>query len=68
MSTIDNKKCFFCKKGKKKLLLECRCKNMYCLKHLQPEIHKCTYDFKKKGKEKIKEENPKIINKKIIKI
>ena len=41
---------------------------MYCLSHLQPELHNCTYDFKKEGKEKLKEENPKIINKKIIKI
>ena len=68
MSNINKKKCFFCNKGKKKLLLECRCCNLFCTEHLLPEIHKCTYDFKKEGKEKLKKENPKVINEKIIKI
>jgi AN1-type zinc finger protein 5/6 len=68
MSIINNKNCFFCKKSKKKLLLECDCKKIYCLKHLLPETHNCTFDFKKKGRERIKEENPKVINEKIIKI
>jgi hypothetical protein len=61
-------KCKICKKKIKPIIFYCKCKNMYCLSHLQPELHNCTYDFKKEGKEKLKEENPKIINKKIIKI
>ena len=68
MSTINKKKCFFCNKRKKKLLLECKCGKFFCIEHLLPEKHKCTYDFKKEGKEKIKNENPKVINDKIIKI
>lgn len=62
------KKCFFCNKRKKKLLFVCKCSNFFCLEHLLPEKHKCTYDFKKEGKEKIKLHNPQVINDKIIKI
>ena len=64
----NKKKCFFCKKGKKKILMECKCSNLFCINHLLPENHNCTFDFKKEGKEQIKNNNPKIINEKIIKI
>lgn len=62
------KKCFLCNKRKKKILLECKCSNFFCVEHLLPEKHNCTFDYKTEGKEKIKVHNPKVINDKIIKI
>ena len=64
----DKLKCFFCKKKKKTLFFKCKCNEYFCLCHLLPEKHTCTFDFKKEGKEKIKLENPKVFNDKIIKI
>jgi hypothetical protein len=37
--------CFMCKK-KSHILQNCRCGNLYCLKHLTPEKHTCSYNFK----------------------
>jgi hypothetical protein len=37
----------------KKLMLSdmaCRCEKRFCALHRQPEIHKCTFDFKAHGK------------------
>ena len=51
MNNTDNKSnksdniCFFCKKASH-ILNKCRCENTYCLKHLTPEKHKCSYNFK----------------------
>ena len=46
----------------------CRCEKMFCSKHRLPETHNCNYDYKNKGKEILKKNNPLIINKKIITI
>ena len=48
--------------------MDCKCSKCFCIEHLLPEKHNCTFDFKKDGKEKIKQNNPRIINDKIIKI
>lgn len=58
-------KCNHCKK-KRYILLECKCNKIYCIKHLHD--HSCKYDYKKEQKEKIKTENPKIVNEKIQKL
>ena len=50
--------CYKCKKNKY-ILLDCKCKNKFCMKHLNN--HKCNYDYKEKQKDKIKKENPKIM-------
>ena len=47
---------------------ECLCQKRFCPIHRLPENHKCTFDYINHGKEKIKENNPVIINSKIIKI
>lgn len=38
--------------------LQCRCGNIYCMKHLHSFNHKCTFDYKKFHKEKLIKENP----------
>lgn len=41
---------------RKKLgLLEfiCKCDKKFCITHLQPQEHQCTYDYKKNAKEEI---------------
>ena len=56
---------------KKKLTItsfECSCSKKFCPIHRLPESHDCTFDYVKQGQEKIKENNPVIINEKINKI
>lgn len=43
---------------------ECKCDKVFCRKHKFPEDHKCKYNFKKDYEEKLKINNPKIINNK----
>lgn len=58
--------CYHCNK-KNNILINCKCDKKYCLKHIQPEIHKCSnlQDFKTEAYEKnknllcIKKEKPK---------
>ena len=57
-------KCAFCKK-KALILISCRCKKDFCAKHKDPEIHNCKFDYKKQGREKLKKENPKVVNDKM---
>lgn len=54
-------KCKKCKKVKY-IMLDCKCKEKYCIKHLNN--HSCQYDYKK-DKEKLKNDNPKIVSEKI---
>jgi AN1-type zinc finger and ubiquitin domain-containing protein 1 len=28
----------------------CKCGKLYCISHLQAELHSCTYDFRKEGR------------------
>ena len=62
------KKCKKCKKCKKKKLIitKCRCDNEYCLAHICAENHNCTFEFKQNGREKLKQENPKISPAKVL--
>lgn len=62
-------KCYHCKKKMQLgLNFKCKCEKEFCLKHKNPEDHECTFDFQLSGKEKIKIENPLIINEKVIAI
>lgn len=60
-------KCATCKK---KLLIEyaCKCKMIFCIKHLYSDMHQCTYDHKKDEKKKIEESLECIIAPKLEKI
>jgi hypothetical protein len=46
----------------------CKCSSVFCLKCRSPEDHKCTFDFKKEGKELLEKHNPKIQSEKLEKI
>lgn len=47
---------------------ECQCLKKFCPIHRLPENHECTFDYVNDGKEKIKKNNPIVINSKINKI
>jgi len=47
------------------ICIKCKCEKNFCIKCKLPEIHNCVFDYKKDGKRKISENNPKISNKKI---
>lgn len=63
---------FKCKhsKCKKKSMIEykCRCGFVFCVKHKNPEDHKCTFDFREEGKKMLEQKNKKIVKDKVIKI
>jgi len=59
-------RCYLCNK-KTLLIFDCKCDGKFCNKHRLPEVHNCTYDFKT-DKEKLKINNPKIINNKFDKV
>ena len=53
--TNKRRKCSFdgCNIKLKITALECRCKATFCVKHFAAEKHKCTFDYKKSGRENI---------------
>jgi len=59
-----------CSKCSKKtiIIFECRCKRKFCSRCKFPEDHKCSFDYKAESREKLKINNPKVINNKIDKI
>lgn len=59
------KKCVICKKKVGLLGYECKCGNIYCSLHRMPEDHQCKIDYKTEGKDKLRVNNPLIINDKI---
>lgn len=50
----------------KHIILKCKCNNTFCMKHLDPLKHDCSYDYK--NKDKLKEKLQKVVNEKIEKI
>lgn len=65
---IKKKKCDFCNKKIGLIPFVCKCDSSYCAKCRLPSEHKCTFDFKTNGREKINKDNPKITSSKINKI
>ena len=47
-------RCDFCKKKVGIMGLHCKCNKLFCVSHLQAEIHNCTYDYKKEGQDNLK--------------
>ena len=62
------KRCPICNKKLGLLDYTCRCGNTYCIQHKMPEEHKCTFDYKKLGKDIIDKNNPLVVKDKVIKI
>ena len=50
------------------IVFDCRCGKNFCSRCKFPEDHKCTFDYKAAAKERLKINNPKVINNKIDKI
>ena len=55
---LNTNKCYHCNKKLKTLFFTCKCKYTFCLNHQIPELHNCTFDFKKQFKEELKKNNP----------
>lgn len=53
-------KCNYCNKNLPLIYFTCKCKNVYCIKHQLPHVHKCNYDYKNDNKKKIIANNPKV--------
>lgn len=49
-----------CQECNKKLGIieyKCKCGKLFCISHLQAELHQCTYDYKSEGKAQLKQQN-----------
>ncbi len=49
-------RCNYCNKKLGLMEYKCKCENKFCITHLLPEIHNCTYDHKKDSLNKLKKE------------
>ena len=50
------------------VLTKCSCENTYCLSCRYPDLHKCTFDFKKEAKKQLEKNNPVVAGEKVVKI
>jgi hypothetical protein len=55
-------RCFYCNKKLKmtELTMNCKCSHTFCLLHLNPHSHNCTFDYLKERRELIEKNNPKM--------
>ena len=63
----NKKRCLICNKKLGLIDYSCRCGNFYCQKHRLPELHSCSFDYQKSGKELLDKNNPTIVADKVIK-
>lgn len=47
-------RCDLCKKKLGLMEYRCKCERVFCISHLQPEIHLCSYDYKSEGIKQLK--------------
>jgi hypothetical protein len=50
----EKNRCEQCKKKVGIIGLKCKCNKLFCVSHLQAELHGCNYDYKKEGQENLK--------------
>ncbi len=50
----EKNRCEQCKKKVGIMGLKCKCNKLFCVSHLQGELHGCDYDYKKEGLENLK--------------
>ena len=55
-------RCFYCNKKLRltELNFNCKCSHTFCLLHLNPHSHNCTFDYLKERREFIEKNNPKM--------
>ena len=58
-------KCAHCNKKLGLLGFKCKCNLMYCVGHLHPESHNCTFDYKQEQCKKLEKSLLKVINSKV---
>lgn len=61
-------RCVVCNKKLGLMVFTCQCNQLFCITHLQPELHNCKYDHKTKQKEELEKSLPKVTAEKVIKI
>lgn len=59
-------RCFCCGKKTGLVKFECKCGEVFCMKHRHPEDHACTFDHKAVGRSNIEAANPKIVAPKVV--
>ena len=65
---IIKKRCSHCNKKIGLMVYDCKCEKEFCLKCRLPEIHNCTFNHTQYQKEQLKNNLPKVVAEKIIKI
>lgn len=63
----ERNKCNLCKKNVTLYGIICKCKNLYCYKCLDSDIHECTFDYKLEN-QNILRKKIKVLTEKIIQI
>ena len=60
--TPKKARCKHCKKKLKiiELTMVCKCKEQFCITHLSPHSHNCTFDYLGERRKLIRELNPKM--------
>ncbi len=62
---MDKIKCNKCNKKIGLIVFDCKCKGNFCVTHRYSETHDCTFNFKPDEKNKLINENPKIVTPKV---
>lgn len=61
-------RCLQCKKKTGMMSFTCKCNNIYCLQCKLPEIHSCSFDYKKESKDILNKTLEKVVPDKMNKI
>ena len=54
------KRCHACNKKLKMIHFTCKCQHLFCVNHLNPHSHNCSYDYIAEKRREISEDNPKL--------
>tara|TARA_B100001093_G_C26595844_1_gene913659 strand:+ start:93 stop:323 length:231 start_codon:yes stop_codon:yes gene_type:complete len=61
-------RCPVCNKKLGLMVFTCKCEQRFCIAHMQPELHNCTYDHKAQQRKELKKLLPQVCAEKVIKI
>lgn len=67
-SKTKKPRCPVCNKKLGLMVFTCQCEKRFCIGHVQPELHDCTYDHKTKQRQELEKQLPQVVADKIIKI